>query len=355
MKAIQCEMCGGTDLVKSEGLFVCRQCGMKYTLEEARKLMIDDAVEVKAVESANKSGELENLIVLAERAKEEGNYQSAANYYDGILRLDPNNCRANFYKSYCETMGSKIINLIGNFTTTTSTAVSTINMLLKQEPVDFKACSDIVLSISELARICFVNKYNIYNENPEYNQVLYGGQVITHNQGGYNRLQQDCEKIIDTALTFYSCCYSLKEANADFLKVTETALNRLKDNFDSIPTAPYEGALLYKKVYNSLCEINYGIRSRISFHIDKTRERLTVVSNAEARVARAKAEQNAKEQRERNESYWSEHPGEKQALETEAESLKAEIENVSVTNAERTIDFTFNDVKYTVSLTAHRK
>jgi hypothetical protein len=50
-----------------------------------------------------------------------------------------------------------------------------------------------------------------------------------------------------------------------------------------------------------------------------------------------------------------ENPDKQKIVSLIAESLKAEIENVSVTNAERTIDFTFNDVKYTVSLTAHRK
>lgn len=41
MKRIVCEMCEGTEFVKSEGLFICQDCGCKYTVEEARKLMVE--------------------------------------------------------------------------------------------------------------------------------------------------------------------------------------------------------------------------------------------------------------------------------------------------------------------------
>ena len=50
-----------------------------------------------------------------------------------------------------------------------------------------------------------------------------------------------------------------------------------------------------------------------------------------------------------------ENPDKQKIISMLAGALGAEIENVNVTNTERTIDFTFNDVKYTVSLTAHRK
>lgn len=40
MKLLKCEMCGGTELVKQDGLFVCQQCGCKYSVEEARKKSI---------------------------------------------------------------------------------------------------------------------------------------------------------------------------------------------------------------------------------------------------------------------------------------------------------------------------
>ena len=37
--ALSCELCGHTEFLKQDGVFVCQGCGTKYTLEEARKLM----------------------------------------------------------------------------------------------------------------------------------------------------------------------------------------------------------------------------------------------------------------------------------------------------------------------------
>jgi hypothetical protein len=41
MKQIVCEMCGGKELIKQDGVFVCQGCQAKYSVEEARKIMIE--------------------------------------------------------------------------------------------------------------------------------------------------------------------------------------------------------------------------------------------------------------------------------------------------------------------------
>ena len=42
MKKLVCEMCGSSDLLKQDGVFVCQGCGCKYSVEEARKMMVED-------------------------------------------------------------------------------------------------------------------------------------------------------------------------------------------------------------------------------------------------------------------------------------------------------------------------
>ena len=37
--AMTCVLCGGTNLVMEEGVFVCKGCGAKYSVEEARRMM----------------------------------------------------------------------------------------------------------------------------------------------------------------------------------------------------------------------------------------------------------------------------------------------------------------------------
>ena len=41
MKQLTCEMCGSTDMIKQDGVFICQTCGMKYTVEEANLAFAD--------------------------------------------------------------------------------------------------------------------------------------------------------------------------------------------------------------------------------------------------------------------------------------------------------------------------
>ncbi len=47
MEAIQCELCGNNQLIKKDGFFQCEYCGTKYTLEEAKKLIISGSVQIE--------------------------------------------------------------------------------------------------------------------------------------------------------------------------------------------------------------------------------------------------------------------------------------------------------------------
>lgn len=96
MKRLACEMCGGTDLIKQDGVFVCQNCGMKYSAEDAKKMMIEGTVDVKGTVKVDTSGELENLYQIARRAKDDNNGENAAKYYDMILLKDPTSWEASF-------------------------------------------------------------------------------------------------------------------------------------------------------------------------------------------------------------------------------------------------------------------
>ena len=41
MKKIVCEVCGGMNVRKQNGVFVCSDCGIEYSLEEVKKLFVD--------------------------------------------------------------------------------------------------------------------------------------------------------------------------------------------------------------------------------------------------------------------------------------------------------------------------
>lgn len=108
MKALQCEMCGSQDLVKDGGVFVCQSCGTKYTVEEAKKMMVEGTVDVKGTVKVDTSDELKNLYEIARRAKDDHNDENALKYYDMIMVKDPKSWEANFYVVYYQTMTCKI-------------------------------------------------------------------------------------------------------------------------------------------------------------------------------------------------------------------------------------------------------
>ena len=98
-----CEMCNSNDLVKQDGMFVCQNCGTKYSVEEAKKLLGTVVVD--------KTAETEKLFVLARRGKENDDSENAAKYYEMILLENPSSWEASFYSVYFTAKACKIANI----------------------------------------------------------------------------------------------------------------------------------------------------------------------------------------------------------------------------------------------------
>ena len=98
MKQLTCEMCGSTDLMKQDGVFVCQSCGTKYSVEEAKKMMVEGTVDVTgSTVKVDTSGELANLYQIARRAKDDNNGENAAKYYDMVFISKPWNAKLRKY------------------------------------------------------------------------------------------------------------------------------------------------------------------------------------------------------------------------------------------------------------------
>ena len=130
MKSLTCEMCGSTNLIKNEGVFVCQSCGTKYSVEEAKKMMIEGSVNVEGTIKIDNSNELQNLYEIARRAKITDNIEQAEKYYDKILVCDPNSWEANFYTVYYKAMSCKIAG-IANAGNTLTLCLPTVIYLVK--------------------------------------------------------------------------------------------------------------------------------------------------------------------------------------------------------------------------------
>lgn len=90
MKTIVCEMCGNNNLIKQEGNYVCQSCGTKYTLEEAKNLLVDVGENDSNV-SVDKSNQVSKYIELSEIAMKAGNLKEAIEYANKALEIDSTN------------------------------------------------------------------------------------------------------------------------------------------------------------------------------------------------------------------------------------------------------------------------
>ena len=102
MKQLTCEMCGSTDLIKQDGVFVCQSCGCKYSVEEAKKMMIEGTVEVKGsvkVDDSEKESIYKDIAINAYNA---GNTKEAYQYFLKVLEINPADYHSLFYKGMCQ-------------------------------------------------------------------------------------------------------------------------------------------------------------------------------------------------------------------------------------------------------------
>jgi len=167
MKQIVCEMCGGKDLIKQDGTYVCQNCGTKYSVEEAKKMMV----------TIDNSAKLENALKNARRAKECNDYKEAEKFYNIVQMEEPENWEANFYSNYCKAMMSDISQVtyyITNCIKNVLKDVKKLNDTIQQN----EAIKQINTDLSTLATLGYNNVINFYNSQKTiYNNILFASKI----------------------------------------------------------------------------------------------------------------------------------------------------------------------------------
>jgi len=99
MKPLTCEMCGSNDVLKQDGLFICQICGTKYSVEEAKKMMIEGTVDVSgSTVRIDNSASAQNYLMMAESAYSAKNNAEAEMYCNKVIEIEPKNHSAWFLK-----------------------------------------------------------------------------------------------------------------------------------------------------------------------------------------------------------------------------------------------------------------
>ena len=95
-------MCEGTEFAKVDGMFVCQNCGTKYSPEEAKGMMVEVEGEVQDTVKAENTSSVEKNLASARRAKQKENWKDVEKYYSMVEQDDPANIEAVFYSAFAQ-------------------------------------------------------------------------------------------------------------------------------------------------------------------------------------------------------------------------------------------------------------
>ncbi len=312
MKRLTCEMCGSTDLMKQDGVFVCQSCGCKYSVEEARKMMVEGTVDVSGSKvKVDDSEELEKLYQVARRAKESNNSENAAKYYDMILMKDPNSWEANFYTVYYKSMNCKIGEVRSAIGNVENCIESTFN-LIKQHVEDsgqrIKAVDEVLKRTDILANL-MESSYNRHFDS-----------IPQSIKGNYLMERVSVQVAAATAKTKPIRCiiYLLADDEEFMLNYGYAVIKRFMKGRD-------------------------GWR-----HAEAAQKVLAKYDEISARKREEEKERKAREAKERFDSYWEAHAEEKERLGMEQVNLKKKIDELNA-------QITAIDAKNTIKINALRQ
>ncbi len=156
MKRMVCEMCGNTELLKQDGVFVCQSCGTQYSVEEAKKMMveIEGSVEVQGTVRVDNTDQIANYMMLANNAYNTDNRKEAELYCNKVIEIDPQHSEAWLLKGVVAAWQSTGANLrMDDFI---QCATNAFNFATDPDELNalgeraYTECYDLILSINNL-------------------------------------------------------------------------------------------------------------------------------------------------------------------------------------------------------------
>ncbi len=295
MKALKCEMCDSNDIIKEDGYYVCQNCGTKYTVEEARKMMIEGTVDVSGTVKVDNSAELNNLYELAHRAKNDNNSENAEKYYSQIIIKDPSSWEANFYTTYYQSMNCKL-GEVGVAAIRVSNCEETVFNLIKENITDTneqrKAVDEIgsrLLIISSVLFNAYKNHFDGISSEIQGNYVqeyanncaaardiVYnGGDLIIKIFGdSYGDIAAACWKLGVQQHNILNGVFKDKETNANIIESYNTKIKKYDTSYVAPKTNMSQdgGCYIATAVYGSYdCPEVWTLRRFRDYDLAETR------------------------------------------------------------------------------------
>lgn len=162
LEALVCPSCKGeVELDKDQEFGFCKYCGTKVQNTSIKK--------VRGKVKIDKNTDLENYYIIARRALDDSDDETAEKYYDMILQIDPNSFEALFYKTYCNARNCKIIAIRSSIIKVNNCLDSVFKLM--KERLDGEELESKIIEISNKANEVFIMLVNGYMNH--YNGIGY--------------------------------------------------------------------------------------------------------------------------------------------------------------------------------------
>lgn len=391
MKKIVCELCEGMEFSKIDGMFVCAGCGTKYTVEEAKSMMVEVEGEAPApVQNVQPSAptpdqkQLENILMLATTAYEADNYQEAENYCNRAIEIDATSYKAWFLKAKAVGWSSKLDNM--RMEEAAHSFCKALDFAPEDEKEQLKEDAVTVLKDLGIAAISLRKKR--FGQTPDDEELkgfsdarkalldallvlLNHGNLVAMPEGylqriatmmndaavdGLNSSREKWNKVdypTDKDLTTYigwigNCEELLRQAISVCEDDEEQDIVRYK-NLIVVIEDPID-RWSYKQEWNSFTSSYQHVKSKslsdsaVEIRKKQVRECKDAIAKIEKSIKEkkeAEMRKAAEEKQARIDAYWSQHPAEKAILDEKKEKLskeKQELEDqITILTGELTV------------------
>lgn len=306
--------------MKQDGVFVCQSCGCKYSIEEAKKMMIEGTVEVTGTVKVDNSATIANYIELAESALKGANGQSVLEYTNKALEVDPQNSRAWILQMQAF---EKIAQLQNPRTSEVITAGKNAVQFAKAEEKE-SIEKQVYSYYLKYAGTLLMVATNELNDNQRVRDVYK--RLSSASLSNALTAANDCMKADSNNITVYENIAN--EGVNLVLSIPNDALERCSDLWEDVETCAEQ----YQRETNALDE-----RFRIYTNglTDSAKATRTLIKDQMIiKVKKAKEAVSVKQANERKariEKYWGEHKSEWNMLTAKKESLQSNLDGLTDT------------------------
>lgn len=153
LEALVCPNCKGeVELDKEQEFGFCKYCGTKVQNTSIKK--------VRGKVKIDKKTDLDNYYIVARRAIENGDDETAEKYYDMILQIEPDSFEAVFYNAYSNAKKCKIIE-IRNAIVKVNNCLDSVYKLMKEQ-LKGEELEKKIIEITNKANSIFIMLVNAY-------------------------------------------------------------------------------------------------------------------------------------------------------------------------------------------------